>query len=142
MWQHLPQLCNKSLYTWQVFAWFAIGLYRLAYHKQFDLFSRCVVLEEIDEFRRRDSRQSPRYDFQGIGDRQSTSFLSVVDRKYSCHYALFSEQPSVRIFCPEIVATCSCLRLAVECSCNNTIHVSALVLYNLCVIAFVFQLGL
>ena len=71
---------DKLLDTCQILAGLAVRLAGLANDDTLHGLTTHVLLQIIEQLRRRDSRQPACYDLQWVGDCQSCTFLSVVYR--------------------------------------------------------------
>lgn len=138
-----PQPGHKLSHAIQIFARTSVGLTRLTNNYAFHTFTGNIFLEKSHQTGCRDSRQPSCYNLKRVGDCQSCTLLAVVYRKYSSHVPInisslsttAKEQPCVGIFRAEFIAACSGISLTVECCCNNTVHITVLVLHNLSVVS-------
>lgn len=84
----LAPLSHELLYACQVFARLAIELSRFADDDAFHILALHIVAEKLHKLTRRNGRQSARNNLERIGDCYACALLSIVDRKYACHYII------------------------------------------------------
>ena len=80
----LAPAVDKLQNTSQVLAGLTIGLTRLTNYDALYRLAGYVALKPLEKLRSSDSRQSTRNQLQWIGDCQSCTFPTVVNRKYPC----------------------------------------------------------
>ena len=76
----LTPTVDKLLHTLQILTGLSVRLAGFAYYNTLHLLTSDICLQIIKQLRRGDSRQSPSYNLKRIGDCQSCTFLTVIDR--------------------------------------------------------------
>ena len=81
LWVGFTPAIDKLLHPLQVFTRFTIGLTRFANNNTFHFLALDITLQPVEQFRRRNSRQPSCNNLQRIGDCQTCTLATVVDRK-------------------------------------------------------------